>query len=109
MAGDGIATAGVVETEDADVAEVRGGDVVGFYEGLERGGGGEADMAARRESVKGGGGNVWLVVWKYEGRISRWTHVWKWGVGFCLDWILLCTNYVNAVEFLNTIEGQASH
>lgn len=30
LAGDGVAAAGVVETEDADVAEVGGGDVVGF-------------------------------------------------------------------------------
>ncbi len=45
LAGDGVAGAGVVETEDADVAEVRGGDVVRFYEGRGWGGGGEADMA----------------------------------------------------------------
>ncbi len=45
LAGDGVASAGVVETEHADVAEVRGGDVVRFYEGWGRGGGGEADMA----------------------------------------------------------------
>lgn len=33
LAGDGVAGAGIVEAEDADVARVRGGDVVGFYQG----------------------------------------------------------------------------
>ena len=55
MAGDGIAAAGVVETEDADVAEVRGGDVVGSYQGGGRGRGGEADVAVRRLSERGEG------------------------------------------------------
>lgn len=43
MPRDGVAIAGAVETEDADVAEVRGGDVVGFYEGGDWSGGGVAE------------------------------------------------------------------
>lgn len=45
LARNGVAGAGVVETEHADVAEVRGGDVVGFEEGGGRGGGGGAELA----------------------------------------------------------------
>ena len=62
MAGDGVAGAGVVEAEDADVARVRGGDVVGFYQvggkvGCCCWGGEEAGvMVMRGESKEGGGG-----------------------------------------------------
>ena len=44
LAGDGVAAEGVVEAEDADVAEVGGGDVVGFYERVGGWGRGEADL-----------------------------------------------------------------
>lgn len=77
MAGDGIAAAGVVETEDADVAEVRGGDVVGFYQGGCRSGGGEADMAVRRDFGRGSGEEQWLTVVEEEGVVSWWSHVYR--------------------------------
>ena len=51
---DGVAGARVVEAEDADVAEVGGGDVVGFYEGGGGGGGG----AGGAEGRFGGGEGV---------------------------------------------------
>lgn len=95
MAGDGVAGAGIVEAEDADVARVRGGDVVDFYQGGRVGccwGGEEAGVVARGggESEEGGGGGwdgggeevVVVVFVKGEGG----THVWKRRVGrFGLD------------------------
>lgn len=104
MAGDGIAAAGVVETEDADVAEVRGGDVVGFYQGGCRSGGGEADMAVRRDLGRGSGEEQWLTVVEEEGVMS---HVYRLskseesGSVFGLDSSMFCSN---VVKFLITFE-----
>lgn len=99
LAGDGVAGAGIVEAEDADVARVRGGDVVGFYQGGRVGrccycwGGEVAGVVVRGggESEEGGGGGwdgggeevvVVVVFVKGEGG----THVWKRRVGrFGLD------------------------
>lgn len=75
MAGEGVAGARVVEAEDADVAEVGGGDVVGFEEGG-KGGGRAGERAGRRgaegreEEEEGGAGG------EEEGTVVGWTHVW---------------------------------
>lgn len=75
LAGDGVAVVGAVEAEDADVAEVGGGDVVGFYEG--GGGGVRADVAVGGEFGRGVGCEECLVVVENEGGMSWWTHVWE--------------------------------
>lgn len=78
MAGDGVAVAGAVEAEDADVAEVGGGDVVGFYEGGGGGGGGVgADVVVGGKFGRGVGCEECLVVVEDEWGMSWWTHVWE--------------------------------
>lgn len=88
LAGDGVAGAGVVEAEDADVARVRGGDVVGFYQGGRRGcccwGEEEAGVVVvvkgdwGEEEEEGGGGRgeeevvVVVVFVKGEGGTHGW-------------------------------------
>lgn len=90
LAGDGVAGAGVVEAEDADVARVRGGDVVGFYQGgcCCCWGGEEAGVVVRRKGESEEGGRGWdggeeVVVFVIN---DSGTHGWKRRVGR-LDWI----------------------